>query len=228
MAKLVFSAVVGDARYRVGSVFFGKNAAGAFLATSTKPRDPRSTSQRGARGQLSNLAYLWQSALSQTDRQNWQTWANAHPVTDVFTHTFALSGLAAFIWVNQNIYKVGGSIRLTPPPAFSCSSPGGITVVISGAPLTLIITTTSAPAADECTIVYVTPPMSLGRMLPPKRLIICDHFAAGVAGPYDITAGFLAKYGQFPHGTRVYAQANFVNKLHGAVGTPSSDHADVP
>lgn len=228
MAKLVFSAVVGDARYRIGGVFFGKNAAGAFLATTTKPRDPRSTSQRGARGQLSNLAYLWQATLSQTERQDWQTWANGHPVTDVFLHTFALNGLAAFIWVNQNIYKVGGAIRLTPPPAFSCGSPGGITVAISGFPLTLVITTTTPPAGNECCIVYISPPMSPGRMLPPKRLIICDHFAAGVAGPYDITAGFLAKYGQFPHATRVYAQANFVNKVVGAVGTPATNFGDVP
>jgi hypothetical protein len=228
VAKIVFSAVVGDARYKCGGIFFSENRFGSFIGTTQPPRNPRSVSQRGIRGSLSTLAYRWGWVLTQGDRDDWSTWAQSHKITDVFSVQYALSGLAAFIWVNQQIYKVGGAIINQIPPSFSCGDPGPVTVDVSGAPLALTITTTNNPAAGEKALVYVTAALSPGRLYVGKRWTIADYFPLGVAGPYDVTIPWQAKFGAFPSGARVHAQANFVNPTEGSVGTPSSGYDTVP
>ena len=228
MAKVVYSAVVGDARYKCGGVYFSENSFGSFIGRVTKPINPKSISQRGIRGSLSTLGFRWGWILTQTERADWRIWAIAHPITDVFTVQYALSGLAAFIWVNQQIYKVGGAIRNTKPPSFSCSSPGPVTVSVSGSPLALTVDTTADPAADEKALITVDGHSSPGRIYKGKSWRIIDYFPAGVAGPYDITIPWVTRYGPFASGCRVYAQCNFVNHLEGSVGTPSFDYDDVP
>lgn len=228
MAKIVFSAVVGEARYKVGGVYFSKNSFGNFLGTATAPLNPKSISQRGIRGSLSTLAFRWGWTLTQADRDDWITWAGTHKITDVFSVQYALSGIAAFIWVNQQIYKVGGAIRNTVPPAFSCSSPDAITVDLSGSPLHLNVHTTNDPAAGEKALITVQGHSSPGRAYTGKAWRIIDWFAAGVPHPYDVTTPWVTRYGPFSPGARVYCQANFVNPDEGSVGTPSFNYTTVP
>jgi len=228
MAKVVWSAVVGDARYKCGGVFFSKNRFGSFVGTATTPLNPKSISQRGIRGSLSTLGFRWGWVLTQTERDDWITWAALHKITDVFSVQYALSGLAAFIWVNQQIYKVGGAIRNTIPPSFSCSSPGAVTVDLSASPPALTVDTTNHPAAGEKALITVDGPTSPGRIYKGKAWRILDWFPAGVAGPYDVTIPWVTRYGPFSSGCRVYAQANFVNPDEGSVGTPAFNYDDVP
>lgn len=228
MAKVVFSAVVGEARYKVGGVYFSINSFGSFIGTATTPRNPKSISQRGIRGSLSTLGFRWGWTLTQSDRNDWIVWASTHKITDVFSVQYALSGLAAFIWVNQQIYKVGGAIRNTPPPAFSCGSPAAVTVSLAGSPLALEVSTTNPPAAGEKALITVDGHSSPGRIYKGKSWRIIDYFPAGVAGPYDVTIPWVTRYGPFASGCRVYAQCNFVNPDEGSIGTPSFNYALVP
>jgi len=68
MAKIQFSAVVGDARGKVGGNVFTKGRSGAVLRTKVSPVQPRSSFQRAVRSGFTAESKAWTGDLDDTQR----------------------------------------------------------------------------------------------------------------------------------------------------------------
>ena len=64
MAKILFSAVVGDARKKIGGVVFTKGSTGAVVRRKVSPTQPRTQDQRNVRASFSSLSKNWATAAA--------------------------------------------------------------------------------------------------------------------------------------------------------------------
>jgi hypothetical protein len=134
LAKIVFSAVVGDARKKAGGVVFSKVRTGAIVRRKVSPVQPRSQYQRTVRSLFTSLSKYWGASLSDTQRSGWNALAAANPRKDVFGQTKTLTGLQLFQSCNRNLNSLGITTVLEDPPAaLSAGSPGTLTLVSTAA-----------------------------------------------------------------------------------------------
>ena len=73
MAKL--NPILGDLRGKIAGVSFSRNRFGAFARQKITPVDPRSARQMNARSRFATAVIQWRELLSDTQRNNWNTYA---------------------------------------------------------------------------------------------------------------------------------------------------------
>lgn len=131
MAKIVFSAVVGDARKKAGGVVFTKGRTGAVVRRKVSPIQPRSQAQRNVRSSFTAFSKRFGSQnLTDADRAGWISLAVANPRKDVFGQTKVLTGLQMYQSCNRNLNSLGITTPEDhPPAALLAGSPGALTLV---------------------------------------------------------------------------------------------------
>ena len=93
---------------------------GFVTRNKVTPFNPNTAKQVNYRGVFSGLSQGWR-VLDQSNRDTWISWASTHPFTDVFGDTYYLSGISAFIKLNQIRQSVQpGSAILVDAPCRSC------------------------------------------------------------------------------------------------------------
>jgi hypothetical protein len=132
MAKILFSAVVGDARKKAGGVVFSKSRFGSYIRKKTSPVQPRTTSQRGVRANFTANSKAWSGTLTSSQRLAYITLANANPVKDRFGNTQTLTGHQIFNKLNRNLHTIGQPLLTTAPTSLSVSDLGGLALQING------------------------------------------------------------------------------------------------
>lgn len=152
MGKIIFSAVVGDARKKVGGVVFTKGHAGAVVRRKVSPTQPRSSAQRNVRASFTDFSKLW-GTLSDDQRAGWIALAALYPRKDVFGQSHTLTGLQLFQSCNRNLVSIGVSSPITDPPAsLKAPYPGAITV--DQQPLTDLVLSGVAVSGDNAVYTY--------------------------------------------------------------------------
>lgn len=127
MAKIVFSAVVGDARKKVGGVVFTKVRSGAIVRRKVSPIQPRSSFQRNVRADFTSLSKSW-GGLSDSQRSGWIALAALSPRKDVFGASHTLTGLQLYQSCNRNLASLGLPAISDPPPNLQAGYPGLLTL----------------------------------------------------------------------------------------------------
>jgi hypothetical protein len=228
MAKMLFTAAVGDARGKLGGFVFGSRGARAILLPKTTPRNPLSEPQAALRRHLRLLGWRWTYYLIQGQRDDWNSFASTYDFTDLFSRTYHLSGWGMFVKVNQTLKLVSAPLLDDPPADLACTSPTGPVLVIAGAPPTLEVTLTNAPAANERVYLAAARPLSQGALQVGKLSRKMKHFGTAVPGPYPFTTEYQTKYGTLRSGQRITALINFICLDTGGQGTPALAQEVVP
>lgn len=102
---------------------FARNRYGNYVRSRTKPVNPKSTFQVYARTIISLLAEYWGDTLTPTERESWETYANAIAMKNKLGETIKLSGFNHFIrsnhqrrWYRISLAAPFQSIVKTAPP----------------------------------------------------------------------------------------------------------------
>jgi len=222
MAKIVFSAVVGDARNKAGGVVFSKSKAGAIVRRKVSPVQPRSGVQRNVRACFSALSKLWGDASMNDNRAGWLTLAGNSPQTDVFGNTIYLTGLQMFQRVNRALQAIGRAHRLVAPDALVAGSPGAITVFLKASTTEITITAPTPPSADEVPVSFAAPACGAGRKFIGNRCRQIRYDGPGTVGPYSLGPDYKTKYGAWAAGQRIFVELFFTNQVTGAQGGVSA------
>jgi hypothetical protein len=224
MAKILFSAVVADARKKLAGTVFSKSRFGAYMRTKTSPVQPRTTPQRNVRAQFTANAKAWSGTLTSAQRQAFTNLAAANPKHDRFGNSQTLTGAQMYQSLNRNLNTIGVSPISAAPASLSVGSPSTLTLVnAAGPPTTFTVTSATAPATAEVPTISATAYQNSGRTFVGKKARLILTIAAGTAGPWDIKAAYLAKWGAPPVGSAVFVEVVYINNASGAKGTPSQN-----
>jgi hypothetical protein len=223
MAKIIFSAVVGDARAKAGGVVFTKGRFGAVVRRKVSPVQPRTSYQTNVRALFTLLTKRWGGTLTATQRAGWISLAQAFPQKDVFGNNITLTGLQMYIKLNRNLQTIAVAVIDDPPVTLSVGSPGTFTLSSAvGPPITLTGDAGTEPATGEVPVVEAVAPVSPGRSFVGNRYRYIFKAAAATAGPWDIAATYAAKFGTLVANQNVSARVYYVNNTTGAASQKAS------
>jgi len=228
MAKILYTAAVGDARGKLGGIVFGSGKYGGFLQQKPIPRNPHSEPQAVLRAHMRLLGWRWSYWLIQAQRDEWNLHATLIQLTDPRFGTYYLTGWGLFVKLNQSLKLINAALLDDPPADLDCGSPDGASVIIAGAPPTLMVHVTTDPAAHEHAYLAAVYPLHPGASYTGKLTRKMKTFGAGVAHPYDITAEYTARYGALQSGQSINVLVNFISDTTGGQGTPATAQALVP
>lgn len=230
MAKILLSAVVGDARNKVGSAVFSYNKSGRYIRLKAAPSHPATTFAKNIRIGMKNLSISWGWVLLPGQRTDWIAWAAnaAHTVLDIFNNSIYLTGLNWYVWVNQNLKTIGEARRDDVPAVWTVGDPTSCDVTIGGPPYTLEVDPLVQPGANDHAVVQAAPPLSAGRTFIGKTWRIVKHFGAAVAGPYDILSVYEDKFGPLQAGQTINCSMFYIDDRCGKKSAIVADSAIVP
>jgi hypothetical protein len=144
------SALISDARNKLGGDVFARNRAGLYVRVKVKPKNPKTTSQQANRANFATYTKAFRS-LTAAQILGWNTLASSSTLTDTLGNSYAPSGLQLYISCNRNLHLIGQSPISNAPskkPSFPIISPSAVNFVVQdGAWYTLYIIVTSAASA---------------------------------------------------------------------------------
>jgi hypothetical protein len=114
------SALISDARNKLGGDVFARNRAGLYVRVKVKPKNPKTTNQQANRANFSTYTKAWRS-LTAAQITGWNTLAGSSSLTDTLGNSYQPSGLQLFISCNRNLALIGATAIANPPvvkPAF--------------------------------------------------------------------------------------------------------------
>jgi len=118
MALLKFGGGVVDARGSMAGNTYSKNRFGNYMRSRTKPINPRSPRQMGARTTMMYLAEQWrESPMTPTIRAAWETYAASCAWVNKLGEAVLLTGYNMFIRANAALLRAGGAIVTAGPTA---------------------------------------------------------------------------------------------------------------
>jgi hypothetical protein len=122
------SALISDARNKLGGDVFARNRAGLYVRVKVKPKNPKTTIQQANRASFSTYTKAWRS-LTAAQILGWNTLAANSMLTDTLGNSFQPSGIQMYISLNRNLALMGFS-SISSAPAKKPSFP----TIITGPP----------------------------------------------------------------------------------------------
>ena len=223
MAKLVFSALVGDARNKVGGNVFTKTRFGSMARRKVSPIQPRSAAQMNVRASFTGLSKGW-GGLGDPARAAWIAFTNNYASKDVFGASHFLTGHQMYVRLNRALATIGIAALATPPANLTVNYPGPITITHDGPPVTTISMNWANPGSvggSESCVVFATAPQSAGRSTPGAKFRFIQFSAPGLTGPYSLYADYVTKFGAPPVGSKIFFRAFLTKTTNGAQCLPS-------
>jgi hypothetical protein len=220
MAKILFGAVVADARGKLGTSIFSTGIYGPYLKFLRSPEQPKTAPQTAIKSTLTANAKGWSSALTQDQRDAWIAFAASITLYGLWDLPYVLTGIAMFIKINANLKTISVAPRTDPPGDQTVSDLGGITMnEVTGPPKRITLTTANSPPGTEQLVVLGSKPQALGRKyvgISTYRIIA--YYPPSVSQPIDVTDEYSARFGIIPTGLVLpFACANIRN-TNGAKG----------
>lgn len=167
MAKIQYSAIIGDVRGKLSGSQFSKNRVGSFLGNKPNRKSTATAKQSAYRANYAYLAKYW-NGISVADKEANQAAAANYPYVDKFGNTRYFSGYQLLLRSNINRLMSGlGPISVVqnmPPeaPDFTVNSIS-ISVVSGVSSLTLIdMTSDPTPNTDYGYQLFVGVPVGNG------------------------------------------------------------------
>lgn len=223
MAKILFSAIAGDARNKIGGNVFTKSRFGNIVRTKVSPVQPRTNAQSAVRSAFTAFSKAWAATLTSAERAGWNSLAAANPRKDVFGNTITLTGLQLYNSVNLALQAIKVARMDSPPLNLTVGAPQGIVVVSAvGPPITLTVDGTVEPGADDVPVVYAVGPLNAGRTFVGSKFKQLEIFTAGTAGPWNIANAYAAKYGTLVAGQVVNVAVKYISNSTGAISALST------
>lgn len=202
----------------VAGVTSSRNRYGQYRRTRAIPVNPNTAYQQAIRSDFSTHSAAWRS-LTGAQQAAWRTYAEAHPYTDGLGQPIILTGTQMFIAVNTRLTSAGGTAVVNPPQDPGPDPVATATLTATAvATLSLAYTVTPIPAGHVM-LVFASAPLSAGRTYSgPMKLI--DVVAAAAASPAALGTDYVARWGNFIAGQRIYVRLIMLRLADGASSQP--------
>lgn len=214
--KIKFGALVVDGRNKIGGQVASKNKAGAYLKNKVTPTNPNTSAQVDARANLTTVSRSW-SGLDAAQREAWNAYAAQYPYVDIFGDSKYLTGFNYYLKCNLNLLNSGSATNPTPPITQAVSD-----IVLSfgtiESPDTLpCVADLATLPADHKLVVLGALVNSAGRQVAKSDLRQLKVFSSITAGAVNVSAEFVARFGEFAVGNRLGIASFMINTSTGLV-----------
>ena len=178
------------------------------------PSNPQTAYQTAQRSNLGTLSSGWAS-LTPTEQESWNNLS--FPDTDRFGRTVNITGKAAYVALNRNLYNTGDTAITTAPVPTGVPSPSSLSFVVDDSANTFLLTFAPDPIpAGYSWLVFATAQLSPGIYHPSAsayRLI--TSLAPGVASGTDINTEYASRFGAPVAGNKIFIKIVAVSKTTG-------------
>lgn len=219
MAKVLFTAVVADMRNKLNGTVFSKNRYGSYTRTKVTPVNPQTTAQQNARNILSTNSQNWRG-ITEAQRQSWIDAAPDFPFTDIFGNSKILSGQALYVKLNNNLNIVGELAIAAAPTPVSIPAFSLTLVTADDSANTVIVTGTTPVPANFALVFQATPNVTPGKSFVKNLFRNTSIQAAAATSPYNISADYIALFGDPVTGMKIFVRAFLVSTISGQAGIP--------
>jgi len=224
MAKILFGAIVADARKKIAGNVFSKSRFGSYIRKKSSPVQPRTDFQRAVRANFSANSKNFSTVLTSAEILAWNTFATTHPVKDRFGNTQNLTGLQWYQKLNRELHTIAQTAITAPPASISTSDLGGVTLTQAAVtPFHISVATTNLPATGEYIVIIAAPPLPPGRSFIGKKFRIILVDIGTTVQPIDISPAYTTKWGPQLLGQKINVQVYNVVALTGGRGTAYQD-----
>ena len=103
----LIQAFLGELSGKLNGSVFARNRGGTYVRKWAKPTNPNTPAQQAIRTVMSNLVIAWQATLTQTQRDDWATYASNVPFLNRLGAEIFLTGQNHFIRSNSPRVNVG-------------------------------------------------------------------------------------------------------------------------
>lgn len=210
--------IVVAGRGKIGGHVASANRSGAYFRTKVTPVNPQTSFQNEVRSRLGGLSQAWRG-LTEAQRAGWNGAVGSYSKTDIFGDIRNPSGINLFQRLNNNLLTIGQSqIDDAPQPSEVFTSALGAFSIELTTPTYEIEFDTAVPA-DVNVKVFATPGLSPGKASVAAQFRLIDTPVGAAATSFDISAGYIAKFGVPPVGSKVFVKVVFVNNTTGQEST---------
>lgn len=197
-----------------------RNRFGQYVRTRATPVNPNTIYQSAVRARLATNSVNWRT-LSDADRLSWTSFGSGITRTDSLGQYYTLTGIQAFVLVNNNLAAASEAAVTLPPTYLPPDSLLTITpTAAAGTPaFSLAYTATPLPTGVKL-FVFASPQRSQGVQFEnDMRLIFVS--AAAAASPSNILSAYTARFGSLVAGNKVFLA--LTTHLDGLTSTPLRD-----
>jgi hypothetical protein len=219
LAKVAWSAIIGDARGSVGTISAFGSKSGPCIKGKKVFRRAASYDELQARSLFASVAQVWRSTAMNPYRGGWAALAYAHPEEDVFGVLIRKTGYMWFNRANRTRLSLGLDPILEAPDFLEPADPTAITVTYDpyGGP-SLTITADTPPNAGDGVIIKASPCLSPGVTGTSNRVKILQTIYPGTPGPWEVLALWQSKFGTEVPGWQIFAQVYYIDADSGYPG----------
>lgn len=185
-----------------------RNRFGQYLRKRATPVQPRTSRQIVVRERLATLSAQW-SLLGESVRNQWDTYAAAHPRTDSLGSTVTLTGHQMFVGFNGALLNAGLATRDVPPAG---PDPDAPVLVVTNREQSSVDLGGFSLTTGDVLVVSASRPVSAGRTFNGDyRFVLAQPGAATPVTSVAMAAVLEAKFGAVPVGKKVFFEAYVIN-----------------
>jgi len=115
-----------------GNTTFSRNKGGAYARSRATPTNPNTNRQQASRTVFGTQASAW-NELTQTQRDQWDGYAETHTVKNALGMDIHISGLSWFVKLNSRLADAGIATQDTPPPTTAMPGLDSLTMTFTDA-----------------------------------------------------------------------------------------------
>lgn len=180
-----------------------RNRYGQYRRTRAIPVNPNSSAQGSARTRLALNAAGWR-ALTQTQREGWESLGAQMSRTDSLGQTYTLTGFQAYCSVNSLNLAAGNAVVSAAPALTTPTALATAAITLTAASFSIAYTATPLGAGERL-FTFASPQRSPGRQSETDYRLIAVS-AAAAASPADVFAAYQARLGTPVVGQRIFLQ----------------------
>lgn len=218
MAKVKFSALVSEMRGKLNGSVFSRNRGGSYLRNKVTPLNPQTLAQTLVRSSFTAISQSWK-ALTQAQRDAWNSAVNNFIGTDIFGDQKTPSGFNLFMKLNKNLLDVGAATLTLPPVPGSVQAFTSLALSANTTAGTFDMTSSDPVAADTAIKVFATAGVSPGKEFVKSEFRQIGVLPAASLAVNDFATEYIATFGSLPSiGLKDFIKFVPVNTLTGQTG----------
>lgn len=206
--------MVGEISGKLGNVVFTRGKSGPVIRTRAIPTLVQNDNTADVRGRLSALSQAW-SGLTAAQKSSWRTWAATNPVVNRLGDSITLQPSAAFIQLNSNILKAGGSQISVPPVVGPPDAISGQSITADAGPNVDVAWTSGALGATEKLLVWAALLDNPGRDYYRNLLKLVSISSAAATTPYACETDVASRFGTIIEGQKLVVELEVVDTATG-------------
>lgn len=217
--KAKFGMIVVAGSGKIGGHVASRNHSGAYFRTKVTPVNPQSTAQLNVRNRLATRSQAWRG-LTDAQRAAWNTAVGLFARTDIFGDLKNPTGFNLYQRLNNNLVTVGAAAIALPPQPAAVAQVGVTSITpAAGTGLIPMVLTGAVPALTYVKV-FATTAQSPGVSFVKSEYRLITVLAPAAATPVALGAAYVAKFGNWLVGQKLFFKIVFVNGVTGQESLP--------